>query len=187
MSHKYAYNTVVLQQQCPYIQPAFLMNHEIQHLVWRLFIWPHVLCRIWRWNTAGGRVPSSLSWGRRSRSWTRSSTCTWWPGCRRWLDLSSRCRWGRICKNTDMYTPDGTFSRPFGFISNLRLVKSPQKEFIKRRQHLNGDWTNLLSVRYKSDWSDLFLPVEPDSCSSRPPDSVRQTHVPGKMWCAVVY
>lgn len=61
---------------------------------------------------------------------------------------------GRICKKTDMYTPDGTFSR---FISHLRLVKSPQKEFAKRRQRLNGDWMNLLSV------------------------SVRQTHIRGKM------
>ncbi len=43
---------------------------------------------------AGGRAPSFLSWGRRSRSWTQSSTCTWWPGCRHWLDLSNRCRSG---------------------------------------------------------------------------------------------
>lgn len=61
--------------------------------------WPSgsLICRIWRWNMAGGRAPSSPSWGRRSKSWTLSSTCTWWPGYRPWLDLLSRCRWGGTC------------------------------------------------------------------------------------------
>lgn len=53
-----------------------------------------LFCRIWHWNTAGGQAPSSLSWGRRSRSWTLRSTCTWWPGYRHWLDSSNRCRSG---------------------------------------------------------------------------------------------
>lgn len=43
---------------------------------------------------AGGQVQSSLSLGRRSRSWTQSSMFTWWPGYRHWLDLLNRCRSG---------------------------------------------------------------------------------------------
>lgn len=35
VSHKYAYDAVVSQQQRPYIQPAFSMNHEIHHSVSR--------------------------------------------------------------------------------------------------------------------------------------------------------
>lgn len=40
----------------------------------------------------------------------------------------------------------------FGFISHIYLVKSPQKEFVRERWNLEGDWTTL-----QLDQLDLLL------------------------------
>lgn len=79
--------------------------------------------RIWHWNMAGGRAPSSLSWGRRSRLWTRRSTCTWWPGYRHWLGLLNRCRSGDFKETLPSVF---CFLPPSSFISMHCFQTGPQ-------------------------------------------------------------
>lgn len=38
------------------------------------------------------------------------------------------------------------FPKSVGFIPNIKVVKRPKKVFGRRRQNLNGDWTNLPST-----------------------------------------
>lgn len=69
------------------------------------------------------------------------------------------------CFQLDGMLPDSAGS--------IRLGKSPQKTFVKRRciqkKILEGDWTNLLSITIKMDQSGLPLLGEPVDNRSRPP------------------
>lgn len=72
--------------------------------------------------------------------------------------------------------PDGTLPRFVGFISHLHLVKSPSNVWNGERgqkqtnkQTLEDDWTNLLSITYTEDQSDILPSVWPGHYSSRFP------------------
>lgn len=66
---------------------------------------------------------------------------------------------------------NGTFPRPFSFLSDIRVVKSPEEVLALGRQNLEADWTNFTSLPLIFLFFFFFfeLPGCPVSYSSRLP------------------